>query len=306
MLRLLQKRLIHSVFLVVAVISVVFLTQFVIGDPVRALLPVGTPPEVIEQYRHTMGFDRPIIVQYLDYMFHAFQGDFGDSWWQRAPALPIALRPLGATFQLGITSILVALITGIPLGIYASFHPGSLADRLTTTFALVGVSLPLIFLCPLLLIIFAVKLGWLPVTGYGSWKNMVLPVIALACIPFGRIVQITRASMMDELAKQYVTTAHAKGLAPGAVLFRHALKNAILPVITVGGWEFVLLVSGSTIIVEKVLGWPGIGFMIWSSIMLRDTPLQAATAFVIAIVVVAINFFIDILYGIANPLVKFE
>jgi peptide/nickel transport system permease protein len=234
----------------------------------------------------------------------ALHGDFGDSWWQRTPALPIALRPLPASFQLAICAILLAILLGIPTGLYASLHPGSWLDRLATFTSLLGISVPLIWLCPVLIIVFASKLRWLPTSGFGSWKNMVLPVIALAALPLGRIVQVTRAAMVDEMVKQYVTTARAKGLKERRVLVGHALKNAILPVITVTGWEFILLVSGYTIIVETMFGWPGIGYMLYTAVKLRDMPLLAATAFVISVVVVVINFVVDILYGIANPLIR--
>jgi len=306
MLRLLLKRAVHSFFLITAVVSVVFLTTFVIGDPVRALLPAETPEEIVEQYREERGFNRPVLVQYLDYMSHAFVGDFGDSWWQRTPALPIALRPLPATFQLGVLAMALATSLGIPIGVYAGMKPGSWADRVATVTSLLGVSMPLIWLCPMLAFIFAVTLGLLPTAGYGSWQHMVLPTIALAALPLGRIVQITRASVIDELVKQYVTTARAKGLPYRRVLVQHVLRNALLPVITVSGWEFVLVVSGYTIIVEAVFGWPGIGWMLFSAIRIRDVPLLAATAFVIAVVVVVINFAIDILYIIVNPLIRYE
>ncbi len=306
MLRLFLKRAVHSFFLITAVVSVVFLTTFVIGDPVRALLPAETPDEIVEQYREERGFNRPIIVQYTDYISHALVGDFGDSWWQRTPALPIALRPLPATFQLGIVAMILATSLGVPIGLYAGMNPGSRADRLATVTSLLGVSMPLIWLCPMLAFIFAVTLGLLPTAGYGTWQHMVLPTIALAALPLGRIVQITRASIIDELVKQYVTTARAKGLPHRQVLVQHALRNALLPIITVTGWETVLVVSGYTIIVEAVFGWPGIGWMLFSAIRIRDVPLLAATAFVIAVVVVAINFIIDILYIIANPLIQYE
>ena len=200
----------------------------------------------------------------------------------------------------------LATSLGIPIGVYAGMKPGSWADRVATVTSLLGVSMPLIWLCPMLAFIFAVTLGLLPTAGYGSWQHMVLPTIALAALPLGRIVQITRASVIDELVKQYVTTARAKGLPYRRVLVQHVLRNALLPVITVSGWEFVLVVSGYTIIVEAVFGWPGIGWMLFSAIRIRDVPLLAATAFVIAVVVVVINFAIDILYIIVNPLIRYE
>jgi ABC-type dipeptide/oligopeptide/nickel transport system permease component len=252
-----------------------------------------------------MGFDRPIGVQYVEYISNAFKGDFGESWWQRTPALPIAVRPIPATFRLGIMAITLAVGLGIPIGVYAALHPNSWLDRLAVVMSLLGVAVPLIWLGPILMLLFSVKLGWLPTSGVGTWQHMVLPIIGLTVIPLGRVVQVTRASMIDELVKLYVTTARAKGLTQRIVLMRHALKNAILPTITVSGWEFVCLVTGHTIIIEAVFGYPGIGFVLYSSILLRDTPLIAATAFVIAIIVVIINFIVDIIYAIANPLIRY-
>jgi len=306
MLNMLIKRLIHSILLIAAVVSVIFFTNFVLGDPVRAMLPAETPPEAVEQFREQMGFNRPISVQYYDYMINAFKGDFGDSWWQKTPALPIATRPLPATFQLGILAMIVAIGLGVPLGVLAARRPNSFLDRMATVTSLVGVSMPLIWLCPTIAYLVAVKTGILPTAGYGTWQHFVLPTLCLAALPLGRIVQITRAAMMDEMVKLYIVTARAKGLSNRVVMMRHALRNAILPVITESGWEFILVLSGYTIIVEMFFGWPGMGYMLYTSILLRDMPLLAATAFVIALVVVVINFLVDILYAIANPLIRYN
>ena len=306
MLEMLAKRAVHSVLLILAVISVIFFTTFVIGDPVRAMLPAETPPEAVLEFREQMGFNRPIIVQYFDYISHAIVGDFGDSWWQRTPALPIAARPLPATFLLGLASMVVAIGLGVPLGIMASNKPNSIFDRIATVFSLFSVSMPLIWLAPTAAYLIAVKAGLLPTAGSGTFAHLILPTLVLAMLPMGRIVQITRASMMDEMVKQYVITARAKGLSRRVVLMKHQLRNAILPVITEAGWEFILVLSGYTIIVEAVFAWPGLGYTMYSAILLRDMPLLASTAFVASLVVVFINFAVDIIYAIANPLIRYK
>ncbi|MHB8644390.1 MAG: ABC transporter permease [Thermomicrobiales bacterium] len=303
--RLLLRRLLQSVVLIAGVLTLVFLTNFVIGDPARAMLPPETPHDEYLKFRHQMGFDRPIPVQYFDFARHAVVGNFGDSLWQRAPALPIALHPLPATLLLAVFSIALALVVGLPLGILASLRPGSLLDRLAVFVALIGVSLPLIWLGLILILIFSVKLGWLPTSGYGTWQHLILPGISLAALPLGRIAQIARSAMIDELAQQYITTAHAKGLARRTVIFRHALKNAAIPIITVAGWEFILMVAGYTIIVETVFGWPGIGYLLYNAIQNRDSPLVEATVFVISVVVTAVNLLVDMLYAMANPQVQY-
>jgi len=304
--QLLLRRLLQSVVLIAGVLTLVFLTNFAIGDPARAMLPPETPPDEYLKFRHAMGFDRPIPVQYLDFARHAAVGNFGDSLWQRAPALPIAVHPLPATLLLAVFSIALALVVGLPLGILASLRPGSLLDRIAVLVALVGVSLPAIWLGLMLILIFSVKLGWLPTSGYGTWQHLILPGVALGALPLGRIAQIARSAMIDELAQQYIVTAKAKGLTRRAVILRHAMKNAAIPIITVAGWEFILMVAGYTIIVETVFGWPGIGYLLYNAIQNRDAPLVEATVFVISVVVIAVNFLIDVLYAMANPQVQYR
>lgn len=304
--QLLLRRLAHSVVLIAAVLTVVFLATFVVGDPARVMLPPETPYEEYVRFRHAMGFDDPIPVQYLRFASGAVRGDFGDSWWQRTPALPIALQPLPATMLLAAFSILLALLLGQPLGIFASLRPGSAVDRASVLTSLLGVSVPSIWLSLMLILVFSVELPWLPTSGYGTWQHLILPGIALAALPLGRIAQIARAAMIDELAQQYVVTANAKGLDRRSVIVRHALKNAAIPIVTVAGWEFVLMVAGYTIIVETVFGWPGIGFLLYNAIQNRDMPLVEATVFVISVVVVAANFLIDVLYAMVDPRVQYR
>lgn len=299
--RLLVHRLLQSLVLIAGVVSLVFFAAFVVGDPARVMLPPETPYADYLKFRHLMGFDRPIVLQYADFMAGVVRGDFGDSWWQRTPALPIALEPLPATLLLATFSITLATGIGLPLGIFASLHPGSPVDRLAVLLSLIGLSVPVIWLGLMLILIVSVRLGWLPTSGYGSWRHVVLPAVTLAALPLGRIAQITRAAMIDELAQQYVVTAKAKGLARRAVVARHALKNAAITVVTAVGWEFTLMTAGYTIIVETIFGWPGIGYLLYNAIQNRDLPLIAAAVFVVSVVVAVINFVVDVLYASFDP-----
>ncbi|MEJ6783998.1 ABC transporter permease [Aminobacter sp. Piv2-1] len=306
MLKLVTHRLLHSAILIFGVVSVIFFTNFVLGDPVRVLLPASTPQEAVEAFRAQMGFDRPILVQYLDYISGVLTGDFGLSWWQKADALTIAVRPLTATLELGLVAMLIASVFGITIGIAAAAKPDSWIDRLATSISIVGVSLPLIWFTLMLALVFSVFLGWLPTAGYGTWAHMVLPVVSLAALPLGRTVQITRAAMIDEMAKPYITTARARGLSERRIMFRHALRNALPPIVTEIGWESAVLLTGYTIIVESVFGWPGFGFASYHAILTRDMPVIGAMAFVAAVIVVIINILVDIAYVIINPTIRYE
>jgi peptide/nickel transport system permease protein len=304
MLRLASYRLVHSLVLIFGVVTAIFFTNFVLGDPVRVLLPPSTPEAAVEVFRHQMGFDRPILIQYWDFISHAVLLDFGDSWWQKSPALEIALRPFPATLQLGLAAIALASVIGVSVGLYAGSHPDTWLDKIATTISIVGVSLPLIWFTLMLALVFSVNLGWLPTAGYGTPAHMVLPVLSLAALPLGRAVQITRASIMDELAKPYITTARSKGFSEGTIVLRHALRNALPPIITEIGWESALLLTGYTIIVESVFGWPGFGFAAYHAILTRDMPVITAMTFVAALVVVVINILVDISYVLLNPTIR--
>ena len=304
MYKLVMYRLGHSVVLIFGVVTVVFFTNFLLGDPVRVMLPASTPPEAVEEFRRQMGFDRPILVQYWEFISNAVFMDFGDSWWQKSPSLEIALRPFPATLQLGVVAIALASLIGIAIGLFAGARPGSTWDKLATSLSILGVSLPLIWFTLMMALIFSVWLGLLPTAGYGSTGHMVLPVVTLAALPLGRTVQITRATIIDELAKPYITTARSKGLSERTVILRHALRNALPPIVTEIGWESALLLTGYSIIVESVYGWPGFGFSLYHAILTRDMPVIIAMAFVAALVVVLINIIVDIIYVIADPTIR--
>lgn len=300
------RRLIWSVAVVVGVSVVVFLVTHAIGDPVRLMLPLEATQEEYLEKRHAWGFDRPLHVQFADFALKAMRGDFGESLWQRTPALELVIDRLPASFLLCFTALAIALIGSIPLGILAALKPRSILDRLCVMFSLLGVCIPVFWLGMMFILLFAVELGWFYTSGYGTWKHLILPAVSLAALPMGRITQIVRSSMIDELHRQYISTARAKGLTENYIIVRHALKNAAIPIVTLAAWELTRMLAGYTIIVEKVFAWPGFGLLAMQAIERHDLPLIQADVFVVALIVVTLNIIIDLIYATLDPRVRFE
>jgi peptide/nickel transport system permease protein len=309
--RYLIRRLGQSVVLVVGLLTVIFLATHVLGDPVLLMLPLEAPEAQYLAVKHAMGFDDPLVVQYIRFASTAIRGDFGDSVWQNVPALPLALHRLPATLWLMFTVMTAATLVGITLGSLSALKPGGRLDHVLTAFTLFGVSIPEFWLALMCMFVFAVELNWLPSSGYSGWdrpegwRYIALPFMALLPRRVGRVAQIVRTSIADELGRQYVVTAYAKGLYAGAVIFKHVLKNAAIPIVTLAGDELRVLITG-TVIIEIVFGWPGVGSLLLDSIQSRDRPLLEATVFIISIMVLLINFSVDMLYTFINPLVKYK
>ncbi len=300
------RRLIYSILVVAGVSITVFVVMHMLGDPVRMMLPLEASKQEVEEMRHHLGFDLPIYVQFWNFASRAVFGDFGDSLWQRTPALPLVLERMPASLILAAVSMLIAILGSIPLGILASIRPGSLLDRFCVVISLGGVCMPVFWLGMMLILIFAVGLGWLKTSGYGGWEFLTLPAITLAALPMGRITQIVRSSMMDEMTRTYMSTARAKGLKEQTVVLRHALKNAAIPIVTLSAWELTRMLAGFSIVVEKVFAWPGFGQLAMQAIERRDVPLIQADVFVVAIIVVVLNIGVDLLYGALDPRVRFS
>lgn len=275
------------------------------------MLPSDAPREQYLALRHAMGYDDSLVVQFIRFTSKAVLGDFGNSVWQDIPALPLALSRLPATLWLMLTVMLLATLGGIALGGFSAVKPGTLLDYALTVLSLAGVSMPEFWLALVCMLIFAVELNWLPSSGYSGWTRLegwryiVLPLMALIPRRVGRIAQIVRTSMGEELSKLYVNTAYAKGLSPQTVIFKHVLKNAAIPIVTFIGDELRVLITGA-LVIEIIFGWPGIGSLLIDSIQLRDRPLMEATVFVIAIMVLVINLCVDIAYTLINPLVRYK
>ncbi len=299
------RRLIYSVAVVVGVSVVVFLITHTLGDPVKMMLPLEATQEQYEQAREVLGFNDPLYVQFLRFAGKAVRGDFGDSLWQRVPALPLVLERLPATFLLAGTAIVIAVGLAIPLGILAALKPRSWLDHASTLGSLFGMCVADFWLGLMLILVFPVSLGLFFTSGYGTWQHLILPAVTLAARPLGRITQIVRSSVLDELGKNYVVAARSRGLTERATLIGHMLKNAAIPIVTLSGWELTRLLAGFTVIVEAVFGWPGVGLLAIDAIKRQDLPLLQADVFVVALIVVVINLVIDLLYGMLDPRIRY-
>lgn len=290
--------------MIVGVSVVVFVITRAIGDPARMMMPLEASDEQVEAFAQRMGFRDPLHVQFIDWAQNALRGDFGDSLWQRRPAMELVLERMPATLLLCFTAIILALLASIPLGILAALRPGSWLDKLTTSISLIGVCIPDFWLGLMLMLLFAVSIHLFFTSGYGTPRHLVLPAVTLAARPWGRITQIVRTSMMDEMHKTYMVTARAKGLTEQKVIISHALKNASIPIVTLAAWELTRMLAGYTIVVETVFAWPGFGLLAMQAIEQRDLTLIQADVFLVALIVVAMNITIDFIYAALDPRVR--
>jgi peptide/nickel transport system permease protein len=282
----------------------VFFVTHLLGDPARLMLRPEATEEQVQALRESLGLNDSLWVQFGRYMRDLTRGDFGDSLWQRVPALPIALDRIPATLYLAGVTLLIAIPLALFLGIISAIRPRSIADRLVTVVSLAGVSTADFWLGLMLIIIFAVQLGWLPTSGYGGPSHVILPALALAVRPMGRISQVVRSAMLEEMSKPYVTTARAKGLGERVVVLRHTLKNAALPILTLMGDEAAVMLNGA-VVIETVFGWPGIGILLIQAIERRDLPLIEAAVVCIAVMIVTVNLLIDLMYTFFDPRVRY-
>jgi peptide/nickel transport system permease protein len=275
-----------------------------VGDPVKVMLPLEATAEQRAEFERQLGLDRPIAVQFMDFMAGLARLDFGESLWQRRPAMAIVLEKLPLTLELAGLGIGLAFLLSIPLGIVAALRPGGLADRSTVFLSLIGLSVPQFWLGLLLIVVLAVQLHWLPTSGVGTPAHLVMPVVTMALPALARLVMIVRSSMIDELNQQYVKTCYAKGLPFGRVVGLHALRNAALPVVTLSGWELIRAVAGYSVVVETVFAWPGLGLTAIQAIEREDLILLQAIVFTVAILVVTINIMMDVAYKAIDPRLK--
>lgn len=269
-------------------------------------MPLEATDEQVEAFAQRMGFRDPLVVQFIDWAGNALRGDFGDSLWQRRPAMELVLERMPATLLLCFTAIILALLASIPLGILAALRPRSWLDKLTTSISLIGVCIPDFWLGLMLMLLFAVSIHLFFTSGYGTPRHLVLPAVTLAARPWGRITQIVRTSMMDEMHKTYMVTARAKGLTEQKVIMSHALKNASIPIVTLAAWELTRMLAGYTIVVETVFAWPGFGLLAMQAIEERDLTLIQADVFLVALIVVAMNITIDLIYAALDPRVRLD
>jgi peptide/nickel transport system permease protein len=297
-------RSLQSLLLILLATCVVFLLLHITpGDPATIILGEQATPEQIADLRRSMGLDRPLPEQYLRFLTNAVRGDFGISIRAQRPALEYVLERLPATLQLSAGAFAFALLTGLPIGIVSAVKRLSIWDHSSMFIALLGQSMPVFWLGLMLIVVFAVQLRWLPASGMGQPQHLILPAITLGTFLIGLIIRLTRSSMLDVLSQDYIRTARAKGLSEGTVLMRHALKNAFIPVVTVLGLQMGTLLGGA-VITETVFAWPGMGMVTVTAIHQRDYPVVQSAVLVSAVLVVLINWFVDVLYHYLDPRIR--
>lgn len=284
-------------------LSMAFLLGRLSGDPTTTILGPMAPPEQREALRQELGLDRPLIVQYLDYLKSVFTGDLGTSLQFYQPNTQLIMDRLPFTLQLVGAGMALAVLVGVPLGVLAATREGTWWDRAASTVALLGQSVPVFWFGMMLVALFAVKLGWLPAGQSGTVRHLVLPALTMSVYPMAHIARLTRASMSDALAEPYIDSAHARGITPRRVVWRHAFKNAMMPILTIVVLQTGILLSGA-VAVEYVYSWPGLGQLALQTIQFRDFPLVQAIVIFGAITFVVLNLLVDVLHSIVDPRVR--
>ena len=304
MRRFIARRLLQAVAIIFGVSLVTFGLLHATGDPVALLLPLDATQADRDRLRTQLGLDAPLVVQYWHFVSGAVRGDFGRSIRQSEPALGLVLERLPATLELTLTAMAIAVSVAIPAGIIAAARRGTVVDQAAMLVALIGQSMPNFWLGIMLLLLFSVQLEWLPPFGRGGWQSLLLPAITLAMYSMARTARLVRSGLIDVLGQDYIRTARAKGLREGLVLRRHALRNGLLPVVTVLGLDLAHLLGGA-VITETIFAWPGIGRLAVTAIGARDYPVVQAVVFLVAVAYTVMNFFVDVLYAYLNPRVRF-
>ncbi len=301
-------RLIGTVPVLFGVTLLVFLMAWVTpGDPVVAMLgeaAQGISREALEELRGQLGLDRPLPVQYVSYVTGLLQGDLGTSVRSRRPVLAEVADRLPATLELALAALTIAVLMGVGLGVWAAVRKGTFVDGAAIAVALVGVSIPVFWSGFLLMMVFALELGWLPASGRGTWQHLVLPAFTVGVSSAAYIARITRGAMLEALGQDYVRTARAKGLHARRVVFRHALRNALLPIVTVVGLQLGGLLGGA-VLTETVFAWPGVGRLLVDAIIARDLPVVQGSVLVVSLLFILVNLAVDLSYAAINPKVRY-
>ncbi len=321
MLTFILRRLLQAVIVLVAVAFIAFMLFQYVGDPVVGLLGQDAKPEQILQLRADLGLDQPFFVQFWHFLSNAVQGEFGLSLRQGAKVSRLLTERFPATLELALVAAVLALVLGIPMGVYAALKRGSFASQLFMTLSLLGVSLPTFLIGILLILIFAVVLGWFPSFGRGDvvqlgwwssglltasgWHHVVLPAITLTVFQLTLIMRLVRAEMLEVLRTDYIKFARARGLTNSAIHFGHALKNTLVPVITITGLQLGSLIAFA-IITETVFQWPGMGLLFIQAVTFADIPVMAAYLCLIALIFVVINLVVDLLYFVVDPRLRMD
>jgi len=301
--RTILRRTLRAAAALLLVTAVVFALLQLSGDPAYVLLAPEATPEQRAAFRAQYGLDQPLPVQYARYLARVVQGDFGQSFSFQAPALQVALQRLPATLELTLAAMTLAVLLAIPAAVIAALWRGRLFDRALMAVTLAGQSVPTFWLGMMMIIVAAVHFRVLPASGRGGWSHLVMPAVALALWLMALLARVTRSEMLEALEQDYVRTARAKGLAESAVAARHALKNALLPIVTVLGLQFGGLLGGA-VMTETVFAWPGVGTLILDAILKKDFPVVLAGVMVVAAGFIVVNLVLDLLYSALDPRIR--
>jgi len=306
MVRYISLRLLIAIPALWLIATMVFLLAHVVpGDPVQQMLGAGATLEDVQHLRHSLGLDLPVLVQYERYLSGAVRGNLGESFRYQRPVTGVVLEHYPATLELAIVALLVCGAIAIPAGMLAAQRRGTGTDHSIGVLTLFGLSVPNFALGPVLILVFSVLIGWLPVSGRGGVSHLILPAITLGAALAAILTRMVRTSVIEELSADYVRTARAKGLSERTVLFRHAFRNALIPILTILGLQFGSLLAGA-IVTETIFSWPGIGRLAVQAIEARDYPLLQGCILVIAVSYVLVNLLTDVLYAFVDPRVRFE
>ena len=306
MVAYLLRRLALTVPVLFGVATLVFaLIHLVPGDPAEAMLGETAPAADLADLRSKLGLDAPLLTQYGHFLAGLVRGDLGTSFRYNTPVRAEIAQRLGRTAQLAIAAMLVAVIIAVPLGVIGALYRGRAPDQIAMTVSLAGIAMPNFWLGPLLALVFAVWLGWLPVSGTGTWTHLVLPAVTLGAALAAMTARMTRASLIDELRELYVLAARARGLSSRRAVIAHALRNSLIPVVTIIGLQLGAVLTG-TIITETIFAWPGVGRLLIQAISFRDYPLVQGCILFIAVTYVAMNLIVDLLYGWLDPRIRYR
>ncbi len=302
-LKKLLSRLLQAVVVVIGVTLITFLATFLTGDPAALMLGEGASTEEIAAFRAEMGFDRPLLVQYGEFLSKALHGDFGQSLYYKRPNIDLVLERLPNTVQLAAIALGLSLILAIPLGVLAAKLHNTWGDTIIMLFGLIGQAMPSFWFGLMMMLLFAVNLHWLPPSGMGTWKHFVMPVIALATFPLAQDLRMMRSSMLEVLDDDYIKTARSKGLTDLNVYCKHALKNSLKPVVTQVGLQMGSFLGGA-VVIETIFAWPGIGRLAVQAIQFKDFPLLQTVVAFLGLAFVAVNFLVDMVYAMIDPRVR--
>lgn len=299
------RRLLESILVLIGAVAITFIITRATGDPARLMLSDGATLEQLADFRRDYGLDQPIPVQFVRYIKDCLRGDLGKSIRHSLPVTSLIVDKLPNTLKLTFAAMFISLLLSFPIGIFVALHRNTIADSAGTIFALNGQAMPSFWVGLMLSFVFGVKLRWLPISGADTWKHLVLPAVTLGFYLTGRLTRLIRSSMLEVLGKEYIRTARSKGLLEKVVIWKHALRNASIPVITYIGLIFADLLGGAMVI-ETVFAWPGVGRLVINAVLQRDFPLVQGVVLFSALIFVVVNLLVDVLYTILDPRITYK